>query len=69
MLRAWSQAHKLELRRHARRSDRLLTRGSSSCSQLAATRGERMLSPWSDLLWRAPDAELDRILVALRNYS
>ncbi|MGH2933639.1 MAG: hypothetical protein ACRDL2_03870 [Gaiellaceae bacterium] len=61
--RLQAQVSRFELRR--RNAD--VQRAHAACSEtyagLERTRGVRQCSPWSDLAWRYPGADLDLILV------
>ena len=64
-LRHLSQSRRLELLRHSRELARLRARLVRRSERLARTRETGQRSPWSDLPWRYPGRELDRILAPL----
>jgi hypothetical protein len=64
-LRDESHARRRELRRRNADAERLRSSCLSSYLGLAQTRHVRYRSAWSDLDWRSPDRELDRILFSI----
>jgi hypothetical protein len=58
-----SQVSRFELRRRSADIQRTHATCSETYAGLERTRGVRQCSPWSDLPWRYPGADLDLILV------
>ena len=65
LLRARSSERRVELRRHSARAEFLRASCRSTCSTSSRAREAWDRVSWSDLPWRAPEAEFDDVLVLL----